>query len=414
MLRGEYYARINGAYNKDEIEKETELIKKGKSTGRGRMPRSVRQSHAHAKPVKKIASAASAIVIEDIIQEKIDHAENERSSRPQRRHDNDIALAIDEAAGDGQIAFSFEDKEALTSQMPEETDGNVMTDQQGRTGKLPMGKYVIYTDGGCKPNPGVGGFGVVILKDGKEVERLSEGYMYTTNNRMEVMAVIKGLERIESGSEIDVYMDSEYVRKTMLGEYAKKKNVDMWERLDRAAAMHKRINPMHVPAHTGIMFNEECDNLATDGRNNPTQKDAVYEAEMNPQKQKAGSQGTSILGCRKEELPEQILKSRILNPNRSKVNELCVNDIQAFYTLEKHVFRDYIGLKSYGVDGYSSLSYEALKREICDDEVVSVIDKAIIVFSYKTSALKWYLRGLSVLDCIQKVSVDAQLASYKK
>lgn len=131
-----------------------------------------------------------------------------------------------------------------------------------------MDKYVMYTDGGCtgNSNGGVGGYGVVILQNDEVIKKIGQGYLNTTNNRMEMMAAIKGLEAIPEGSEVTVYLDSQYVRETMRGNFKRKKNLDLWPVLDRAC-MGKQISWEHVDGHTGDKYNEICDELSKSVRN---------------------------------------------------------------------------------------------------------------------------------------------------
>lgn len=97
--------------------------------------------------------------------------------------------------------------------------------------------YIIYTDGGCECNPGGrGGYGAVIINNNTgELTDISGGFRSTTNNRMEVMAVIKALEKIEKDTHIQLFSDSQYVIKTMNGMFRKKKNIDLWKKLDKLA-----------------------------------------------------------------------------------------------------------------------------------------------------------------------------------
>ena len=107
----------------------------------------------------------------------------------------------------------------------------------GNTVREPV--YIIYTDGGCAVNPGGRGGCACVIIDAEtgEQKQLSEGYFASTNNRMEISAVILALTNIQKKSvPVRVYSDSEYVIRTMLGEYRRKKNFDLWAALDAAAA----------------------------------------------------------------------------------------------------------------------------------------------------------------------------------
>ena len=117
-------------------------------------------------------------------------------------------------------------------------------DYMGNIQKQPKNHYIVYSDGGCSPNPGgPGGYGAVIIKGGQIVKELSHGYFASTNNRMEIMGVIAAMEWLPKGSVIDcLYCDSQYVLKTISGEFKKKKNTDLWGRLDKALARHTIAN----------------------------------------------------------------------------------------------------------------------------------------------------------------------------
>lgn len=131
----------------------------------------------------------------------------------------------------------------------------------------------IYTDGSCLGNPGPGGYGVVLIYQQHRKE-LSAGYQQTTNNRMELMAAIAGLECLTQPCTIDLTTDSQYVRlgitqwlqnwkrnnwKTSQKEPVK--NKDLWQRLDAACQRHQ-VSWHWVKGHAGHPENERCDELA--------------------------------------------------------------------------------------------------------------------------------------------------------
>lgn len=124
--------------------------------------------------------------------------------------------------------------------------------------------FTIWTDGGCAQNPGgPGGIGVVIVneKDGS-IRELSQGYAATTNNRMEIRAVLAALAEVPAGCSVQLFSDSQYVVNCMKGIWKKKKNQDLWVLMQRAAA-GKDIHPEWVKGHDGNFFNERCDKLAS-------------------------------------------------------------------------------------------------------------------------------------------------------
>ncbi|MCH7627051.1 MAG: cyclic pyranopterin monophosphate synthase MoaC [Chloroflexi bacterium] len=118
----------------------------------------------------------------------------------------------------------------------------------------------IYTDGSCIVNPGPGGWAAIVF-DGESKRVLSGGEQKTTNNRMEILAVVKGLQTVPEASEVTVYSDSQYVINTMTRNWKRNANQDLWEQLD--AEVNKRaVKWQWVRGHSGHPLNEEVDKLA--------------------------------------------------------------------------------------------------------------------------------------------------------
>ncbi|SHJ91784.1 RNase HI [Anaerobranca californiensis DSM 14826] len=144
-----------------------------------------------------------------------------------------------------------------------------------------MKKVYIYTDGACSGNPGPGGYGT-ILKYNQHIKELSEGYKLTTNNRMELLAVIKGLEALKEPCEVTIYSDSKYIvdainqkwvykwknQGWMRNSKEKALNSDLWERLLQLMEPHK-TQFLWVKGHSGHPENERCDFLATEAIKKP-------------------------------------------------------------------------------------------------------------------------------------------------
>lgn len=138
----------------------------------------------------------------------------------------------------------------------------------------------IYTDGSSKGNPGPGGYGTILIyidSNGKEhIKELSGGYKNTTNNRMELLAAIIGLEALKNPCDVTIYSDSQYLVRAFndkwLDSWIKKgwkrgknepvKNIDLWQRILQASKPHN-VKYQWVKGHAGHPLNERCDELAT-------------------------------------------------------------------------------------------------------------------------------------------------------
>ena len=138
-----------------------------------------------------------------------------------------------------------------------------------------MKKVELYTDGACRGNPGRGGWGAILVYGDKEKE-LSGGEPMTTNNRMELMAAIAGLEALRVPCEVTLTSDSKYlvdaINKGWLESWKKNGwrkadksavlNVELWKKIDMLLAVHD-VSFVWVHGHTGHPYNERCDALAT-------------------------------------------------------------------------------------------------------------------------------------------------------
>jgi len=134
------------------------------------------------------------------------------------------------------------------------------------------GEIIIYTDGAARGNPGPGGLGVVMMY-GRHRREISEGYRRTTNNRMELMAVIRGLEALKRKDlKVKIYTDSKYVSEAVnqgwvfqweTKRFKKKKNADLWQRF---LELYREVDVtfVWVKGHADIPENEKCDQLAVE------------------------------------------------------------------------------------------------------------------------------------------------------
>ena len=141
-----------------------------------------------------------------------------------------------------------------------------------------MKKVELYTDGACSGNPGNGGYGG-ILRYGDKEKTFSQGYCHTTNNRMELLAAIVGLEMLNQACEVELYSDSKYlvdaIDKGWVYGWKKKGwiksdkkpalNVDLWEKLLPLLEKHE-VSFVWVKGHAGHPENERCDRLAVEQR----------------------------------------------------------------------------------------------------------------------------------------------------
>jgi ribonuclease HI len=138
-------------------------------------------------------------------------------------------------------------------------------------------RVVIYTDGGCAPNPGPGGWGAILIS-GTHRKELCGGEPQSTNNRMELSAAIAALEALKKPSRVELHTDSQYVRNgisTWIHGWKQRgwktadrqpvKNVDLWQRLDAARQRHE-VHWHWVKGHAGHAENERADELAREGR----------------------------------------------------------------------------------------------------------------------------------------------------
>ena len=153
-------------------------------------------------------------------------------------------------------------------------------------------KVQLYTDGACSGNPGIGGFGTILVHTDvngiKHEKELSEGYKLTTNNQMELLAVITGLEALKKPCDVTIYSDSKYVvdafNNHWIEGWIKKgwktagktpvKNVELWQRLLKAKESHD-VEFIWVKGHAGHEYNERCDSLAVNACHKENLKEII-------------------------------------------------------------------------------------------------------------------------------------------
>jgi ribonuclease HI len=142
-------------------------------------------------------------------------------------------------------------------------------------------RVILYTDGACSPNPGLGGWAAILISPGHgdRKREITGAEAATTNNRMELMAAIRGLEALKRPCEVELYTDSEYLQKAFTAGWLENwrrngwrtagrkpvANADLWVELDRLSQMHK-IHWRWVRGHHENELNKRCDELAVEAR----------------------------------------------------------------------------------------------------------------------------------------------------
>lgn len=154
-----------------------------------------------------------------------------------------------------------------------------VTDDQNNVSDVPSDKTVaLYTDGACSGNPGPGGFGYAVVNNDKLTLKGSGGLTFTTNNQMELAAVIEGLKALHQNCSVMVYTDSSYVvnafEKHWIDGWKKRNwvksdgspvlNQGLWEQLLSVMSRHKEVKFVWVKGHAGNKYNELCDKLAVE------------------------------------------------------------------------------------------------------------------------------------------------------
>lgn len=135
-----------------------------------------------------------------------------------------------------------------------------------------MAKVIAFTDGGAEPNPGIGGWGVV-LRSGEHRKELYGGTDYATNNQMELTAALMALKALKQSCEVEIISDSQYLVNTMTKGWKRGKNAELWDALDDAVSPHV-VTWTWVKGHNGTPDNERAHDLAERGIREQRRKSA--------------------------------------------------------------------------------------------------------------------------------------------
>lgn len=149
-----------------------------------------------------------------------------------------------------------------------------------------MSDFTIWTDGGCAPNPGIGGYGIIIVDYATQEEKvIKQGFECSTNNRMELRAVIRALNEIPKEASITLYTDSTYVVNHVNPEFEKRSNnLDLWKLFDEAMKGRSDVTIEWIKGHNkaehikGVYVNNKrCDNMVHEARDGELIVDEGYE-----------------------------------------------------------------------------------------------------------------------------------------
>ena len=214
------------------------------------------------------------------------------------------------------------------------------------------------------------------------------------------MAVIEGLKCVPKGSACLLISDSQLVVNCLSGLWEKKKNLDLWDVMDQEMKGLK-MRTKWVKGHNGDILNEVCDTLATRALQGNLEEDTGYKG------RKESPKNDEL------KIPESVQMSIMdLDPetDRTFTNLVGYEAIETFKKKYKKTFRDYLNLKTGGIDGWSSMPLTSLiKYDKFGSDAWKVIEENLTEYTDRISALRWFRRGLTLEDAIKKVRADRKI-----
>lgn len=264
----------------------------------------------------------------------------------------------------------------------------------------------VFSAGGTKEFDGI----IVSAVMARMMERTD--LIATTNNRMEMRAVMLGLDQVEPGSEIHLYSDSQYTLNCLSGVWGRKKNADLWRKMDRIISGYS-VETTWVRGHNGNEYNEMCDSMCTEAMQHPTLTDQGYLADApasdKARKRKQKQAQDAALPASLKHAPETLPKDQFAT--KHQINAKCAAGILHFRNSKKK-FKDYASLKTFGQDFWSRKKIDfMLQDDLNKDDLLQYLGQ---VFGEESpdiiKAVRWYKRGLSADDAAHKVKVDKEIA----
>lgn len=282
--------------------------------------------------------------------------------------------------------------------------------------------YIVYTDGGCLCNPGGAGAcaSVIIDTETGESQEIVHGYRSTTNNRMELRAVIQALDLIPDTASVCIHSDSQYVINCASGTWGKKKNHDLWRDFE-SVSCEKSVDFVWVKGHNNDPLNERCDKLCTqkmaapdllvDHGYNELDGHSAYKGSRSgtdrsdfAKKYPGGALGVDITPD--GDIPLFFDKGK----SERRAKDTCQKAISAINKQAQPSFKVYMSLKTGGIDQWSKAPREEL-RSLCGDKTFEYITSFFDDESHQLSAVKWYVRGLSIDKAIRRELVSMEVES---